>query len=582
MERRLSAILAADVVGYSALMEQDEAGTFNRLRGHRKELFEPEIHKHHGRIFKLTGDGLFAEFGSVVDAVECAVSLQQGLTERNSTLPDDQHIQVRVGINLGEVIVDSDDRYGEGVNVAARLEQLADPGGICVSDKVAREVEKKLAFGFEYMGAEQVKNIAEPVEAYRVRQDGVSRSAGTRALIDKPSIALLPFVNMSGDPTQDYFADGITENVITGLSRFRDLFVIASNSTFAYKGKATRVQEVSRELGVRYILEGSVQRSKDRARITAQLIDGKTGRHLWAERYDRSVDDIFAVQDEVTERIIGSLATAYGGRLLKAWQDRPEATGTRNLQALDFFVRGMDYLNRFTKEENVRARELFDQAAQRDPKFAKPVAKIAWTHFIEANEGWSEDPAVSLATGLKFAKLAIERDDAEAWGRYALAGYYLFSQQYGRAIGEFEKALELNPNDADILTDFGFCLSYAGRSAEAIDAAEKGMRLNPHYPEWYMVQLGQLYFDARRYEEGISALESLRTIETIYHLLYLAASHAAMGHTEEAQEAVNRVLELDPQATIKSRTTPERAPYKDADSLQHFRANLLRAGLPEE
>lgn len=578
MERRLAAILAADVVGYSRLMEQDEAGTMQTLKSRRKELLEPLAAKHRGRIFKVAGDGVFVEFASAVNAVQCAVDLQQAMAAANGSQPDDRHILLRIGINLGDVMVEGSDLYGDGVNIAARLEALAEPGGILVSGTAYDHVGTKVKVGFDDVGAQTLKNIANPVRAYRIAN---VEAIAPKPAADKPSVALLPFVNMSDDRQQDYLADGITENIITGLSRFRDLFVIASNSTFAYKGKATKIQDASRELGVRYILEGSVQRSKERVRITAQLIDGKTGRHLWAERYDRGIDDIFAVQDDVTERIIGSLATAYGGRLLKVWQERPEAAGTRNFQALDYFVRGMEFLNRFTKEDNLRARELFDKAGDLDPKFGKAFAKLAWTHLIEANEGWSENPEASLANGLKYANLAIERDDAEAWGHYALAGHNLFCGQYERAIAEFQRALELNPNDADVLLDFGYCLSYAGRTTEGLETAQKAMRLNPHYPEWYVVQLGQIYYDARRYDEAIAALESLRTIDTTARRLYLAASHAALGHTGEAQKATERILQMDPRATVTRQSSLEMAPYKNSSDLEHFRENLRRAGLPE-
>jgi adenylate cyclase len=358
MERRLSAILAADVVGYSALMEQDEAGTFDRLRAHRKELFEPEIEKHHGRVFKLTGDGLFAEFTSVVDAVECAVSLQRGLAERNASVVEDQRMDVRIGINIGEVIVEGDDRLGEGVNIAARLEQLAEPGGICVSAKVSKEVEKKLAFAFEPMGEHKVKNITEPVQVYKVKLEGPkvrprSRrskktplgvlAASTIAILlilvmgfgawlyrDRwmptpqaveatatgmpkgPGVAVLPFVNLSGDPNQEYFSDGLTEDILTELSRARDLRVLARNTTFQYKGKPEDVSKLGRELGVRYVLEGSVRRAGDDLRITAQLIDAETGAHIWADKFDRKMADVFLVQDEIVGQIVAKIAGGLG------------------------------------------------------------------------------------------------------------------------------------------------------------------------------------------------------------------------------------------------------------------------------
>lgn len=582
VQRRLAAILAADVVGYTRLMGSDEAGTLAQLKEIRAHLIDPNMAEHQGRIFKTTGDGILAEFPSVVNAVACAVAMQRAMSGRSAKLSEDRRIQFRVGINLGDVIVEDDDLLGDGVNVATRLEGIAPVGGVMVSGTVRDHLGNRLELQFDDIGEQILKNIERPVRGYAVRLDGPEAAPTSPAsLADKPSIALLPFVNMSDDRQQDYFADGITENVITGLSRFRDLSVIASNSTFAYKGKATKIQDASRELGARYILEGSVQRSKDRVRITAQLIDGKTGRHLWAERYDRGIEDIFAVQDDVTERIIGSLATAYGGRLLKAWQERPEVAGTRNFEALDYFVRGMESLNRYTKQDNLRARELFEKAGELDPKFGKAFAKLAWTHMIDASDGWSANPEASLACGLKYANLAIERDDAEAWGHYALAGHCLFCGQYERAIVEYQRALELNPNDADVLLDYGSCLSYCGRAQEGLETAQKAMRLNPHYPEWYILQIGQIYYDVRRYREAIAALEGLRTLDTVYQHLYLAASYAALGSEDEAQQVIEHILQLEPRATITMRTTSDMAPYKNSGDLEHLRENLRKAGLRE-
>ncbi len=399
---------------------------------------------------------------------------------------------------------------------------------------------------------------------------------------EKPSIAVLPFVNMSGDPAQDYFGDGITENIIAALSRFRDLFVIARDSTFAYKGKPVKIQEVSRELGVHYVLEGSVQKSHDRIRINAQLIDGATGRHLWAEHFDRLIEDIFAIQDDVTEMIVGALATVYGGRLRKAWQGRVEKPGPRHFQAYDHFQRGIDLFNRFTREDVARARECFHQAVDLDSSFGKPYAKIAWTHLCDVSLGWSEDPADSMAKALEFATLAIARDDDEAWGHWALAGHHMLCARHDRAIAAYEKAMEINPNDADVLNDFGWCLSYAGRSRDGLEMVRKAMRLNPHYPEYWVLQLGQIQFDARQYEEAIATLESLRLLDTIAARLYLAASHAALDHDDQARKAVARAIELDPGATLQKCTNPRMAPYKDPKDAEHFRANLRQAGLPDQ
>jgi adenylate cyclase len=580
MERRLAAILAADVVGYSRLMEADEAGTLATLKLHRKTVLEPLVANHRGRIFKVTGDGVLVEFASAVSAVQCAVELQQAMAAANLEQPEDQRVVLRIGVNLGDIIVEGSDLYGDCVNVAARLEALAEPGGILISAITYDHIKNKVAMEFEDLGTQPLKNISQQVRAYRATgMPRVSTTVGAYA--DKPSIALLPFINMSGDPAQDYFSDGITENIIAGLSRFRDLLVIASNSTFAYKGKAVRVQEVSRALGVRYVLEGSVQKSGDRIRITAQLIDGMTGQNLWSERFDRGVEDLFAVQDDVTGKIVSQLATAYGGRLRKAWQGRIEKIGPQNLRAYDYHQRGMESYNRFTKDEVAASRNYFQKAIELDPGYGKPYAKIAWTHMTDVNLGWSEDTSRSLAKAQEFASLAIAHDDEEAWGHWALAGHHLCCGRHDRAIAEYNRAIELNPNDADVLNDFGQCLSYAGRALEGVQVVHKAMRLNPHHPEYWEMQFGPILFDARQYEQAIATLESLRSIDTINVWLYLAASHAALGHYEQARNAVGRVLALDPEATVAQSTTPSRAPYKSPDDVQHFRESLRKAGLPE-
>ncbi|TIW21761.1 MAG: tetratricopeptide repeat protein, partial [Mesorhizobium sp.] len=478
-------------------------------------------------------------------------------------------------------IIEGDDVFGDSVNIAARLEGIAPVGGVLISGAARDHLGKQRDLQFADFGEHKLKNIERPVRAYVMRLGNhVAQVVQQRS--DRPSIALLPFVNMSEDPGQDYLADGLTENVITGLSRFRDLFVIASNSSFAYKGKAIKIQDASRELGVRYILEGSVQRSSQRVRITAQLIEGNTGMHLWAERYDSDINDIFAVQDDVTERIIGSLATGHGGRLLKAWQNRPEGGGTRNFQALDYLVRGLEALDRFTREGNSLAHELFEKAAELDPTFGKAISKIAWAHLHDVYMGLSENTEASISEAMKFANLAIERDDAEAWGHYALAGCHVLCGRYERAMAAYKRALELNPNDADILMDFGYFLSCAGKSAEGLETAKKAVRLNPHHPEWYTMLLGQIWFDQRRYDEAIAAVASLRTIDTVFCNLYVAASHAALGHTAEARAAVDHIMQMDPQATILGRTGPKATPYKNGEDLAHLRDNLLKAGLAYE
>lgn len=395
----------------------------------------------------------------------------------------------------------------------------------------------------------------------------------------KPSIALLPFSNMSGEPEQDYFADGLTEDIITALSRYRDLFVIASNSSFAYKKKAIKVQDASRELGARFILEGSVQKSEDRVRISVQLIDGRGGEHLWAERYDRHLDDIFKVQDEVTETIVATLASGYGGRLRKAWQQQMPGTRAQNALAFDCFMRGLDALNKFTKQSNQRGREYLEQATKLDPGYAKAFGKLAWTHLLDAILGWSDDYDKSLAAGFKFARLGIERDDGESWSHWALGAYHFYVGKQDLGIAEFERAVELNPNDADVLADYGYYLSYAGRAEDGLYYQLKAMQLNPHHPEYYKYQLGQIYFDARQYEKAVAILDGLQDVADTLMALYMGASYAALDHLDEAAVCVQQLLQLDPEATVTKWTDPKMAPYKKLQDLEHFRRNLYKAGL---
>ena len=526
-----------------------------------------------------------AEFPSVVEAIRCAVEIQNEIAERNANVPEGEQMQFRIGVNLGDVIEEADGTiYGDGVNIAARMEALAEGGGVCISSIVYDAVEGKLSYGLDFLGEQQVKNISKPVRVYRVRSEPKpisQRSASGPSMPDKPSIAVLPFVNMSGDHAHDYLSDGITENIITGLSRFRDLSVIASYSAFSYKGKALRIQDVASELGVRFVLQGSVQKSSTRVTITARLIDGLTGAHLWAERFDRGVEDIATVLDDLTEIIVAGLATAYGGRLGKAWRGRAERTSPQNFQAYDYFQRGIDAFNLFTKGCTATAIQWFEKATERDPSYGKPYAKIAWAHLVDVWLGWSEDTSFSMAEALKFATAAIQHDDDEAWGYWAMAGYHMFGGQHDRAISAYQRALELNPNDADVLNDFGQCLSFAGRAKEGVEVVHKAMRLNPHYPDYWIMQLGPIYFDARRYEDAISTLEGLQSLHAISVQLYLAASHAALGHADRAHAEVARVIALDPQATIKSCAPSLFAPYKQQSDREHLRENLLKAGLPE-
>jgi adenylate cyclase len=558
-------------------MQADEAGTLATLKRRRAEILQPLVARHHGRIVKVMGDGVLIEFASAVNAAQCAIELQQGMAATNSGQPEDRHIVLRIGVNLGDVIVEGGDLYGDGVNIAARLESLADPGGVLVSGTAFDHIKSKIKVDFEDLGTLTLKNIVEPVRAYRVVGTPTVAVTASESVSEKPSVAVLPFINMSGDAQQDHIADGITENIITGLCRFRDLLVIARNSTSVYKGRAAKIQDISRALGARYILEGSMQRGSDKIRITAQLVDGATGQDLWAERYDRKVDDIFAALDEVTDTIIGTLATGYGGRLRKTLH----VQGRRNLRAFDCFVRGLEHAERFNREDNLQSRAYFEKAIELDPHYGKALAKLAWSYMLDMVYGWGGDPVECWPLALKLATRAIEVDDDESWGHWALAGYWRFQGQYERAVREYFKAVELNPNDADVLADFGYCLSFAGQARDGLECIRKAMRLNPHYPDWYTSGLVLACFESRMYQEAIETLGSLRSIDTVPTSLYLAASHAALGHSAGAGSAIKRALELDPRATVTAWATPEHFPYKNVDNLEHFRDCLRRAGLPE-
>jgi adenylate cyclase len=580
MVRCLVAILAADAVGYSSLMEIDEERTHAAL-GVCRSAIAGIVARHQGRIFGSAGDSLMADFISPVEAVRAAIEIQNDLAKRPLDLPDGCRMPFRIGINLGDVIADKDGLFGDAVNIAARLQAVADPGGILISASVREHLGAKLPLTFDDLGAYEVKNIATPVRVFRVPVPASAVAiAHAPAPQLKPSIAVLPFTNMSKDGSQDYFADGITENIITNLSRFRDLRVIARHSTFAYKAKQITIRELSTALRARYVLEGSVQMSGDRVRIIAQLIDGTSSEHLWTERYDRPAEDIFAVQDEVTEMIVGTLATGYGGRLRKPWRGRPEGVNSHVFEAFYHFMRGIEHEDRFTKEDNRQARRHFTKAADLDPHYAKAIAKIAWSHIFDALFGWSATPNRSCVQALKFARMSVERDDDEAWGHWALGGYYLFRGQLDRAEPEYRRAIELNPNDADVLADFAYCLSYAGQPEESLKLIKKAMRLNPHYPEWYTEALGHAQYESRMYVEAVETLMSLRTINTVLVHLYVAASHAALGHVEAGKRSIARVLELDPKATLERWSGPEKTPYRIPRELKRFRQHLRKAGLP--
>jgi TolB-like protein/class 3 adenylate cyclase len=577
MERRLAAILAADVVGYSALMERDEAGTFARLRAGRRDLFEPEIDRHHGRIFKLMGDGLLAEFSSVVNAVECAVSLQRALAERNAFLSESEQIQVRIGVNLGEVIVDGDDRYGEGVNIATRLEQLAEAGDVYVSGKVAKEVAKKLAFGFEAMGDQKVKNIREPLAVYRVTLHGdatpkhKSRSSlmtrsrvlaaglivvtlisaggfywfrqwsdhgGSPTLPDKPSIAVLPFTNLSDDPKQVYFADGIAEDLMTDLSRLSGLSVVSRNSAFAYRGKEIDLRTIGRDLGVGYILEGSVRRAGDRVRINVQLIDANTGGHRWAERYDGSQADIFALQDNVTKAVVSALAL----QLTPGEQVAVDQHETNIPEAYDAFLRGWEHYQRTTPQDFINAIPYFEQAIKFDPTYGRAHAALAMVYFRSYDQRWSG--YLGLTADAAFRKA---RDHLSSAKTYPTSLYHQVAGNISRERGwfedaykEFAAAIALEPSDSWSYVDLAYSLIWAGKPAEALQQIETAMRLDPRHPPIFLFYQGLAQFAQDRLPESADAFEEAFRLnpDTPWVGLFLASTYAKMGRVEDAAAVV--------------------------------------------
>ena len=584
MERRLAAILVADVVGYTAMMGADEAGTLRRLTELRREILEPLINEYHGRIVKLMGDGLLVEFASVVDAVACAVAWQKGVVERDAGGEDDIQLQFRIGINLGDVIVEGDDIHGDGVNIAARLESLAEPGGICMSRTVVNHVKGKVELDFEDLGDQQLKNVAEPVRVYRVatRVFGTvsAKPAGEPLpLPDKPSIAVLPFDNMSGDPEQEYFSDGITEDIITLLSRIPWFFVIARNSTFIYKGKATNVKAVARELGVRYVLEGSVRKAGQRVRITAQLIDATTGNHVWADRYDRDLADIFAVQDDVAENIAG----AVGPEFLSVEAKRAQHKDPKQLDAWDCVMRGRWHLWRLARKDLTKAKALFERAIELVPSGEFGASDLAVVHLFEAYYNWSDSRARSFEKMMQAAKKAVAANDHDAWAYTALAMANLFAHNWDEALPPVERAIELYPSFAPAIGMKGLILACLEQPEAAIECCERAHRLSPHdsfIPIW-LIGRTFAYFVAERYDEAAESAKEMVRLAPDNPTAHrqLASSYGMMGRIDEAREALKGYLQLEPNHTVAD--VRERVPARCPEHLDRFVEGLRRAGLPD-
>jgi len=623
-ERRLAAILAADVVGYSRLVERDEAGTLERLKSHRKAFIEPLLAEHRGRIVKLMGDGALCEFASVVDAVACAIAIQRGMAERDQDVPEEDRIRFRIGINLGDVVLEEDgDLYGDGVNVAARLEQLAEPGGITLSGTAYDHLQGRLGYGLEFLGDQRVKNIERPVRVYRVTLDGgrpvspptrwlrrggrrlaaiaaaillilavagvggwwwyqsrVVAEASGLPLPDKPSVAVLPFDNLTGDERLDRLADGMVEDIIANLSRFRELFVIARNSSFVYKGKPRDVRQVGRELGVKYVLEGSVQSAGDRLRVTAQLVDAGTGAHVWSERYDRPLDDFFAVRDELTATIAATLGSS-GGRIATTEIAGVHRKKPESLEAYDYSLLSTYHLRRHTKQDNAKALEFAQKAVELDPASSRAHLEMAWIYYVEVDFAWNLPWREAMDGWRDAAHRAVALDPSDAMAHVCLGRYYSYINDYDRQLAELDKALQLEPNNPDVLINAARDLSWLEPPGRAVALVERAFRLNPHPPAFYYIHAKHPYYYARQFEKAIAVIKAKGDAPHGGDLNVMAMSYAQLGRDADARQAAARSRQLEPDYSAERELgeTREFAPAAAVNRALYLEG-WRKAGLP--
>jgi adenylate cyclase len=591
VDRRLAAVLAADVAGYSRLMGADEEGTLARLKAVRKTLVDPVITSHRGRIVKTTGDGMLVEFASAVDAVRGAVEVQRAMANQNASVQQDERIEFRIGVHVGDIIIDDNDIFGDGVNVAARIEGIAEPGGVCMSDDAYRQIRGKVEILCDDLGPQNLKNIAEPMRAWRVKLlgQGATTSASASpasqvaalALPDKPSIAVLPFQNMSGDPEQEFFADGMVEDIITELSRVRGFFVIARNSTFTYKGHAVDIKQVGRELGVRYVLEGSVRRLASRIRITVQLIEVENARHMWAEKYDRLLADMFEIQDEITKAIVGTLEPEIGA----AERARARLKPPSHLGAWEFYQRGMWHLLRRNRDGLKSAQELFERAIERDANFSAPHSGIAITSFYNITHGFTTDATATLERLLVEASEAIALDGADASAHTALGLGLMESRNFDKSLYEHGLAISLSPNSAYAHWAFGYALLRSERNQEALDRFDIALRLSPRDPlTWsYLTLKAASLYRLLRYSEAAALAQEATTHPTadaVWPHVHLAASLGQLGQYDIAATVISDLCKLRPGLTISVfRNWPHNRSRPEI-WLDHIAEGLRKAGLP--
>ena len=588
--RKLAAILAADVVGYSRLASTDEDRILARLRALRSDLVDPTIAVHNGRVVKRTGDGALVEFRSVVDAVRCAIEVQNGMIERNAGVPQDRRIEFRIGIHLGDVVEESDgDLMGDGVNIASRLEGVAAPGAICLSEDAYRQVKARLDLSVSDLGNTQLKNIADPIRIFSLQVEKIAEvkaettfeapaALSSTAPPPKLSIAVLPFANMSGDAEQEYFADGITEDLITSLSQIRWFFVIARNSSFAYKGKSPDIRVVARELGVAYVLEGSVRKAGSRVRVTAQLIDGASGNHVWAQRYDRDLEDIFSVQDEITATLVGAIEPELG----KAERERARAKRPDDLRAWDLYQRGLWHTYRRTREDLAEAQLLFKRAIAIDPGLARAYAAAEEAFFFQHVGGYVDSGDAAKAAALQFAETAVQIDGQDAFNRYALGRALTLVRRHDAAVFELKKAIELEPSSAQAHYALGMALGTGGRPQEALPHIELAMRLSPQDPYFgqFLVRRAEAYLFVGRLEEAVESAErSLREPNIQWsRWAILAAAQAHLGRLDNACRSIEALHALRPDIDLAF--VRNYWPIADANALEYLMDGLRRAGLP--